>query len=135
MKTKSRLVGIILSLVLLALTLFFFSPQSVHSADYTNRNNKANACELFATDAYQASDNFSHGVALKDILNLIEGSPVSNSKKHRALQAIQFVWKNQLDNPVMAYSLAMGTCLEPKTAMVPLDDLWITSPRTSREYY
>jgi len=105
------------------------------NADYTNRHNTVIACELFAKAAYQAADNFNDGVVLNDILNLIDGSPVSDSKKHRAFQAIQFVWKNQLANPVMAYTLAMGTCLEPKKEMAPLDEPWITSPRTSKEYF
>lgn len=105
------------------------------NADYTNRHNTTNACELFAKDAYQAADNFDDGVVLKDILDLIDGSPVSESKKHRAFQAIQFVWKNQIGNPVMAYTLAMGICLEPKKEMAPADDSWITSPRTNKEYF
>ncbi len=115
----------------------FIMSQSVYAgnADYTNRHNTVIACELFAKDAYQAADNFNDGVVLNDILNLIDGSPVSDSKKHRAFQAIQFVWKNQLANPVMAYTLAMGTCLEPKKEMAPLDEPWITSPRTSKEYF
>ncbi len=110
-------------------------PVFAENADYTNRHNTTNACELFAKDAYQAADNFNHGVVPKDILDLIDGSPVSDSKKHRAFQAIQFVWKNQLANPVMAYTLAMGICLEPKKEMAPLDDPWVTSPRTSKEYF
>jgi hypothetical protein len=105
------------------------------NVDYTNRKNTVNACELFAKDAYQAADNFGHGVTLGDILDLIDSSPVSEDAKHRALQAIQFVWKNQLNNPVMAYTLAMGICLVPKKAMAPIDEPWITSPRTSREYF
>jgi hypothetical protein len=115
----------------------FIISQSVFAgnADYTNRHNTANACELFAKDAYQAADNFDDGVVLKDILDLIDSSPVSEGKKHRAFQAIQFVWKNQIGNPVMAYTLAMGICLEPKKEMAPADDLWITSPRTNREYF
>ena len=110
-------------------------PVYAGNADYTNRHNTVNACELFAKDAYQAADNFSDGVVLEDILDLIDGSPVSEGKKHRAFQAIQFVWKNQLDNPVMAYTLAMGICLEPKKVMAPLDEPWITSPRTSKEHF
>ena len=116
-------------------SLILFQPVFAGKADYTNRHFKANACELFAKDAYQAADNFDRGVALKDILDLIDGSPVSDSKKHRVFQAIQFVWKNQLDNPVMAYTLAMGICLEPKKEMAPLDEPWVTSPRTSKEYF
>ena len=104
------------------------------NADYTNRKNTANACELFAKNAYQAANNLGHGVTLSDILDLIDGSPVSEGKKHRAFQAIQFVWMNQLKNPVMAYTLAMGICLEPKKEMAPIDEPWITSPRTSKEY-
>ena len=105
------------------------------NVDYTNRHNTVNACELFGKDAYQAADNFSDDVVLKDILRLIDASPVSDGKKHRAFQAIQFVWKNQLGNSVMAYTLAMGICLEPKKEMAPLDEPWITSPRTSKEYF
>ncbi len=115
--------------------LLIISPQLfAGNADYTNRHNTTNACELFANDAYQAAHNFKAGVSLKDILDLIDASPVSNSQKHRAFQAIQFVWKNQLHNPVMAYTLAMGVCLEPKKEMAPVDDPWIISLRTSKEF-
>ena len=115
--------------------LIISQPVFAGNADYTNRHNTVNACELFAKNAYQAANNFSEGVVLNDILGLIDASPVADGKKHRAFQAIQFVWKNQLDNPVMAYTLAMGICLEPKKAMAPLDEPWITSPRTSKEYF
>jgi len=116
-------------------SLITAQPVFAGNADYTNRKNTTIACELFAKDAYQAADNLGDGVALRDILDLIDGSPVSESKKHRAFQAIQFVWKNQLKNSVMAYTLAMGLCLEPKKEMAPVDEPWITSPRTSKEYF
>jgi len=103
--------------------------------DYTGRNYIMNSCELFAINAYQAADNFSNGVVLQDILELIEGSPVSDGKKHRAFQAIQLVWKNQLDNPLMAYTLAMGLCLKPKYKMAPMDEPWLNSPRTIKGHY
>ena len=111
--------------------------QSAHSAeaDYTSRNYVLPACELFARDASQAADNFSNGVALPKLLELIESSPVSDEDKDRAFQAIQLVWKNQLDNPLLAYSLAMGLCLQPKQVMAPMDEPWLTSPRTSREHF
>lgn len=116
-------------------SLIIAQPVFAGNADYTNRKNTAIACELFAKDAYQAADNLGDGVGLRNILDLIDASPVSESKKHRAFQAIQFVWKNQLKNPVMAYTLAMGLCLEPKKEMAPVDEPWITSPRTSKEYF
>ena len=126
---KYLIANTIVGLVIISQPIF------AENADYTNRRNTVIACELFAKDAYQAADNFDHGVVLEDILNLIDGSPVSDGKKHRAFQAIQFVWKNQMDNPVMAYTLAMGICLEPKKEMAPIDEPWITSPRTSKEYF
>lgn len=104
-------------------------------ADYTNRNYMEPACELFAHDAHQAADRYSKGVLLHDLLNIIESAPVSDNEKHRAFQAIQLVWKNQLDNPTLAYTLAMGLCLKPKQAMAPMDEPWLISPRTSREFY
>lgn len=116
-------------------SLIIAQPVFAGNADYTNRKNTTNACELFAKDAYQAADNLGSGVALRDILDLIDGSPVSESRKHRAFQAIQFVWKNQMKNPVMAYTLAMGLCLEPKKEMAPIDEPWITSLRTNKEYF
>jgi hypothetical protein len=115
--------------------LIITQPVFAGDVDYTNRHNTVIACELFAKDAYQAADNFGHGVVLDDILDLVDASPVSVGKKQRAFQAIQFVWKNQLDNPVMSYTLAMGICLEPKKVMAPVDEPWITSPRTSKEYF
>ena len=110
-------------------------PIEVLAKDYTTRTYLAHSCELFAEDAYQAADTYRRGVILKDILDLIENAPVADSMKHRAFQAIQLVWKNQLDNPALAYSLAMGLCLKPKQEMAPIDDSWVTSPRTSREFF
>jgi len=103
--------------------------------DYTARNHMTHSCELFAEDAYQAADTYSRGAVLQDILELIESAPVPDNMKHRAFQAIQLVWKNQLDNPTLAYSLAMGVCLKPKQVMAPMDEPWVTSPRTSREFF
>jgi len=111
--------------------------QAAHAveADYTSRNYVLPACELFASDTAQAADNFSNGVALPKLLELIESAPVSDEDKDRAFQAIQFVWKNRLDNPVLAYTVAMGLCLKPKQVMAPMDEPWLTSPRTSREHF
>ena len=103
--------------------------------DYTTRNYTTQSCELFAKDAYQAADTFKRGIVLQDVLELIEGVPVAESMKHRVFQAIQFVWKNQLDNPVLAQNLAMGLCLKPKQVMAPMDEPWVTSLRTSREFF
>jgi hypothetical protein len=103
--------------------------------DYTNRDYTEIPCALFAKDAYQASDNLNSGVDLQDLLEFIENVPVSDTEKKRAFQAIQFVWKNQLDNPQVAYTIAMGLCLKPKKEMAPLAEPWTTSPRTSREYF
>ena len=102
--------------------------------DYTSRNYTNSACELFANDAYQAADNYSNGIMLHEILAFIKGATVSENEKHRIFQAIQFVWINQLDNPVMAYTLAMGLCLKPKNKMAPLDEPWISSPRIAKEH-
>ncbi len=117
-------------LTLLYVWLFIAQTASAEGVDYTNRNYTTSSCELFAKDAYQAADNFVNGVALQDILELIERAPVSDNQKHRAFQAIQLVWNNQLDNPVLAYTVAMGLCLKPKEKMAPMDEPWLISPRT-----
>ena len=124
---------IIISLI----TSYMMITQAVmgHGTDYTSRTFTINSCELFAKDAYQASDNFSRGVVLQDIQGLIESSPVADSMKNRVFQAIQLVWKNQLDNPTLAYNLAMGLCLKPKQNMAPMDEPWSISLRTSKEYF
>jgi hypothetical protein len=103
--------------------------------DYTTRNYTAHFCQLFAKDAFKAADTYGRGVVLQDLLELIESAPVADSMKHRVFQAIQFVWKNQIDNPTLAYSLAMGVCLKPKREMAPMDEPWITSPRTNQEFF
>ena len=94
-------------------------PASGQGTDYTSRNYTTPSCELFANDAYQAADNLDHGVALQDILGLIDVAPVSDSEKYRAFQAIQF----------------MGLCLKPKQEMAPIDEPWLISPRTNREHF
>ena len=104
-------------------------------ADYTTRNFLIHSCKAFAHDAYQAADSYSHGEELNKILEVIDGARVAESMKNRAFQAVQFVWKNQIDNPVLAYSLAMGLCLTPKKEMAPMDEPWVTSPRTSKEFF
>lgn len=104
-------------------------------SDYMSRNYAAHSCKLFAQNAYQAADTLSHGDMLPDLLTFIDDAPVSDTEKQRAFQAIQFVWKNRVDNPLMAYSLAMGLCLKPKQEMSPMAEPWLTSPRTSRELF
>ena len=124
--------------LIISITLFFFeilSLTGVKANDYTTRTYTVNSCELFAEDAYQAANTYRRGVVLKDILDLIENAPIAESIKNRAFQAVQLVWKNQIDNPSLAYSLAMGLCLKPKKEMAPIDDLWVTSPRTTREFF
>jgi hypothetical protein len=115
--------------------LFIVQPVMGQGTDYTSRNYMIHSCKLFAKDAYQAADNYSRGVVLQDVLELIDSAHVADNMKHRAFQAIQFVWKNQLNNSVLAYSLAMGLCLKPKKAMAPIDEPWLTSPRTSKEFF
>ncbi|MGH8121052.1 MAG: hypothetical protein ACRESK_10605 [Gammaproteobacteria bacterium] len=121
--------------ILIVWSLMIAPVASGAQADYTGRNYVAPACELFAQDASQAAQNFGAGAALPELLDLIEGAPVSDDEKDRAFQAIQFVWKNRLDNPVLAYTVAMGLCLKPKQEMAPMDEPWLTSPRTSREHF
>ena len=116
--------------LLIVWSLFIANSEAGEGIDYTGRNYTVTACELFAKDAWQAADNYSSGVLLQDLLELIEGSPVSENQKHRAFQAIQLVWNNQMDNPVLAYTVAMGLCIKPKQEMAPMDDPWVTSPRT-----
>jgi hypothetical protein len=129
MKYRNRIANLIVGL------LFTAQPVMGQGTDYTTRNYTVNACKLFAKDAYQAANTYSHGAVLQEVLELIENAHVADSMKHRAFQAIQFVWKNQLDNSVLAYSLALGLCLKPKNTMAPIDEPWITSPRTSKEFF
>lgn len=118
-------------ITLLLLWSFLISQAAVaEGVDYTSRNYTTASCELFAQDAYQAAHNFNEGIALGQLLDLVDSAPVADSQKQRAFQAIQLVWNNQLDNPVLAYTVAMGLCLKPKEQMAPMDEPWVTSPRT-----
>ena len=104
----------------------------VFAADYTNGKNVPNACHLFATDAEHAATIYNGDINLKEILIIIGAAPFSDSMKDRVQQAFVYVWENQIDNPVMAYSLAMGVCLSPKKSIAPLDDISMTPYRISR---
>ncbi len=102
---------------------------------YTDRSYTINACKLFGSDAFIASSSYARGANLVDVLTSIEHASMPDSTRKRAFQAVQFVWKNQLDNPVLAKSVAIGLCLKPKQQMAPMDEPWFTSPRTSKEFY
>ena len=119
--------SLMLSLVL------FAAVASAQSVEYTNRKNTDFACELFARDAYHAAQQLQNGNDLTMVLNAIEYAPVSPGAKHRAFEAIQLVWKNQLHNPVLASTIAMGLCVSPRQTMAPLDDVWAVSPRTIKD--
>lgn len=129
MKDISRIANLIIVLIVIA------QPVYGQGVDYTMRNYTAHSCQLFANDAYHAADNFKEGAVLQKVLKLINDVPVAESKKHRMFQAIQLVWKNQLDNPTLAYSLAMGLCLKPKRGMAPMDEPQLSSLRTRKEYF
>lgn len=124
-----------LTAIILTVSVFGALPSAAIEADYTGRNYLPPACALFARDAAQAAENFRAGVTLPRLLALIEQVPLSGEERERTFQAIQLVWKHRLDNPVLAYSVAMGLCLKPKEVMAPMDEPWITSPRTSREFF
>jgi len=116
-------------------SVFIVLPVQGQGIDYTMRNYTTQSCELFANDAYYAAETFKRGVVLENVLESVNAMSVADSMKHRAFQAIQFVWKNQLDNPTLAYSLAMGLCLKPKQTMAPMDEPWLSSLRTSKEFF
>lgn len=121
--------------VLMIVLVFTPLQLAAMDVDYTDRSYTINACKLFGSDAYIASSSYARGDNLVDILKLIEHEPMPDSSRQRAFQAVQFVWKNQLDNPVLAKSVAIGLCLKPKKQMAPMDEPWFTSPRTSKEFY
>ncbi|MFT5395259.1 MAG: hypothetical protein ACI85N_000443 [Gammaproteobacteria bacterium] len=120
---------------LLVWLIFIASSAQGQGIDYTMRSYTTQSCELFANDAYHAANTFKRGVVLHDLLESINAVSVADSMKHRAFQAVQLVWKNQLDNPTLAYSLAMGLCLKPKKEMAPIDEPWVSSLRTSKEFF
>lgn len=115
--------------------IFIASPAQGQGIDYTMRNYTTQSCELFANDAYYAANSFKRGVVLQEVLETINAVSVADSMRHRAFQAVQLVWKNQLDNPTLAYSLAMGLCLKPKKEMAPIDEPLASSLRTSKEFF
>ena len=120
---------------LIVWSIFITQPVLGQGTDYTTRTFTTQSCKLFAHDAYRAASIFKEEVLLRDILESMNAMSIAESKKHRAFQAIQLVWKNQLDNPVLAFSLAMGLCLRPKEKMAPIDEPWAISLRTSKEFY
>lgn len=123
--------------VIATIIALLISATSVYGVDvnYTSRSYTQNACELFAHDVYQASSTYKFGIDLPKVLRSVENMTGAESKKHRAFEAIQFVWKNQLDNPTLAYSLALGLCLPPKRARVPLDQPYMIDPRTAKPFF
>ena len=105
---------------------------AIHS--YTDQKNVDAACELFAHDAYQASEKYNEGIMKEELIDMLEVAPILDTIKNRAIEAIEYVWEYKLDNPVMAYSLAMGACLKPRSRMAPMDEPWDQSPRTTEEH-
>jgi len=114
----------------LVITFAFFNVYA--EVNYSDQKYDPNACELFAHDAEKASINFQRGVTLQTILKTIEHAPLTDSQKERVFQAVQFVYGNEIDNPVLAYQLAMGLCLQPRYYMSPQDDPWHTNPRMNK---
>jgi len=120
-------------LILIGILIVFTA--HANETDYTTRNFTIASCELFANDVYHAAYSFTSGDQLTEVLKLIDQMPIADSRKNRLFQAIQFVWKHKFDNPVLAQSIAMGLCLKPKQVMAPMDEPWITSPRTSKDFF
>ncbi len=124
-----------LKAVLLSVLVVISDSAASANVDYTSRSYINTSCELFAKDASMAALNYLHGVTLEEVLDLVDQAPVSPAEKDRLFQAVQLVWNNRIDNSVLAYTVAMGLCLKPRQQMAPIDDPWVTSPRTiSGEY-
>ena len=98
--------------------IFLLSITNVIAAvDYTARQYHVNTCNLFAAKARAVSHLLSNNISLNNLLTHIEHLRITDSTKERLFQAIQFVWANQIDNPHLAYTLAMGTCIQPITPL------------------
>lgn len=124
------------NIVNLTVCLMLFAPSlCAGNSNFMSRAYPAYFCEFFAWNAFQAAEILKQGVRLPEVLHYIENATVTEEEKDRAFQAVQFVWKNQFDNPQLAYTLAMGLCLQPKKEMSPMAEPWLTSPRTSREHF
>ena len=106
-----------------------------HSAEggvvnYTVRRLPPHACDLFAKDAYQAAEHRAAGADMELLIGSLQSASVADSMKERAFQAVQYVWAHEIDNPHLAYTLAMGACLKPRKEMSPMLEPWLTNPRT-----
>ena len=113
------------------LYLLFFSPQ-VKAIDYTGGNIVPNSCDLFAKDAVRASWHYTNDANLSYLLDSVSTIP-DDTDRDRIGQAIQFVWKNQIRNSMVAYTVAMGACLSPRK-LPPSDDP-LRSYRSNAGYF
>jgi len=112
-------------------TVLYVTSQYAHGAvDYTGRTLRIDACGLFAMDVIKATDHRAAGADMELLIKSIQSQNVAESMKERAFQAVQFAWAHELVDTQLAYTLAMGACLEPRTEMAPMMEPWRTNLRT-----
>ena len=122
---KRLLLLIIAALIALPVSSFVLA-----AVDYTGRTLRIDACGLFAMDVIKATDHRIAGADMELLIKSIQSQNVAESMKERAFQAVQFAWAHELDDTQLAYTLAMGACLEPRTEMAPIMEPWRTNLRT-----
>lgn len=107
----------------------------VYAGPYTEQKFKMHACKAFAIDARLASVHFMNRTPYSKLKLLIHEAKVAPVTKDRMHEAVDYVYFNNLDVPYVAYSVALSNCLEPKTAMAPMEEPYAVSPRTLGSFF
>ena len=85
---------------------------------YVDGNYLPHACNGFAFAAeYVATEIRNQNYSLTDFTSSLDNSGISKEKREQIDEAIQWVYSNQINNPVVAKQIAMAICLGKKNKM------------------
>lgn len=105
----------LISLLIPNLQSLFIATMIVVPTGFTDGQYLPHACNGFASAAkHVTAEVKNRHYSLSEFLSILNSSSMSKFKREQIEEAIQWVYANQIDNPLIAESTAMAMCLGKK---------------------
>ena len=99
-------------------SIFLASLLNTH-VGYVDGNYQPHVCNRFASAAEHVTTEIKNqNYSLPDFISSLDNTQMSKEKREQIDEAIQWVYSNQIENPIVAKQTALAVCLGEKITLM-----------------